>query len=286
MKFIKIPLVATVASIYFASNAASQDENPSQFDESIVRALQDSSPMPSAFQATVHDFESSSDHGVKAAKWEELVLAASENYLTSQWAEPSGGWKLIEFPSDELLTVAEVRQQPWRNSSFTKLVAQNEEEAVKLRGAGALMAVAASDGEQWGAGLLLDIASRPESNIKRLTYWFTSDFASDKGIIDWEIDWNEWQETYDESDPWGKAIILRNVTMLAVRRNEFSVAATINLSALSGANRELKAIALAFGNPALGAAVTARWAEIADDASDPQLQALAQEVRSKFGTND
>ena len=74
--------------------------------------------------------------------------------------------------------------------------------------------------------------------------------------------------------------------MLGIRREQVTTAAAINLAALSGADRELKAIALAFGDPALGSAVTAKWAEIAGNASDAQMQALAQEVRGKFGITD
>ena len=142
--------------------------------------------------------------------------------------------------------------------------------------------------------MLLDIAQRPDSNIKRLAYWFTKHFAQDwhtkgesaTGAPVWPVNWSAWQQAYNAANPLGKAIILRNITTLAVRRNEVTTAAAINFAALSGADRELKAVALAFGDPALGSAVTAKWAEIAGNASDPQLQALAQEVRAKFGITD
>ncbi len=163
-----------------------------------------------------------------------------------------------------------------------------------FRGAGSLILSAALDGEQWGKKLLLDIAQRPDGNLKRLTYWSAKHFALDWNTREsesgsaapWPVNWTAWQQAYNASNALGKAIILKNATMLAVRRSDFAVAATINLSALSGTDRELKPIALAFGDPALGSAVTAKWAEIAGNASDPQMQALAQEVRGKFGISD
>lgn len=212
---------------------------------------------------------------------------------------PPGGWKLVEFPATGNVTVEDVRSGAQKKVSYTKLVAQNEAEALRLRYAGRMLSRASIEGEEWGSILLLDIARRPDGNMKRLAYWFTRDFASDwrpppresedgvpSAIPIWQVDWNAWQQAYHAANSLGKAIILRNITMLAARRNGYTSAAPINLAALSGTDRELKAIALAFGDPGFGSAVTAKWAEIAKDASDPQLQALAHEVRTKFGMTE
>ncbi|RBP45726.1 hypothetical protein DES53_102108 [Roseimicrobium gellanilyticum] len=277
------PLVIAAALLGgFASSCAGSDQ-PSEFDEAAIRSMQDARDMPQAFPSAVEAFESSSDPTVKATKWEELIVITSESILSANWTIPAGGWKLIEFPTGSNITLQGAQDQQRNKAYYTKLVAQNETNAMRLRGAGALMLDAASSGEQWAGTLLLDIAQRSDSNIKLLTYWSTRDFGQDANAIAWTVDWNAWQQAYNAADSLGKAIILRNITMLAVRKNEFPVAAAINLSALSGTDRALKAIALAFGDPAFGASVTAKWTEIASDASDPQLQALAQEVRRKFG---
>ena len=284
---------AAALSLSFACHPASADQ-PSEFDETTIRTMQEAhSPSP-AFTAAVQAFEASNDATVKAAKWEDAVVAASEGLLAATWPVPPGGWKLLVFPATGNLTLRDVANQASQKASYTKLVAQNETEAVRLRGAGSLMLSATLDGEQWGEKLLLDIAQRPDGNTKRLTYWFTEHFAQDwhtqgesaTGAPVWPVNWTAWQQAYNAANALGKAIILKNATMLAVRRSDFGVAATINLAALSGTDRELKAIALAFGDPALGSAVTAKWAEIAGNAADPQMQALAQEARGKFGISD
>lgn len=272
-------------------------EPPSEFDESAIRTIQDSqTEIPQAFSAAFEAFDSSADPAVKAAKWEEVISVFSGGFLATNWPTPSGGWKLLEFPASGKLSLEDARTQAWQRAFFTKLVAQNEIEAVRLRGAGGLLFYAALEGEQWASILILDIAQRADGNLKRLVYWYVRDFGLDwkrKGELApgipapvWQVDWNAWQQGYNVANALGKAIILRSITMLAVRRNEVATAATINLAALSGTDRELKAIALAFGDPALGSAVTAKWAEIAENASDPQMQALAQEVRANFGITD
>lgn len=293
MNTFTLSAIATAFFLCFARLSAKADP-PSEFNETAIRAMQEGRGASQAFTTAVQAFEASSDPVVKATKWEEAVVAASEGLLSSTWPTPTGGWKLLDFPVSGNLSLKVVADQQAQKASYTKLVAQNETEAVRLRGAGALMLNAALEGEQWGEKLLLDIAQRPDSNIKRLTYWFTKYFAQDwhtqgesaTGAPVWTVNWSAWQQAYNAANSLGKAIILRNITILAVRRSEVATAATINLAALSGTDRELKAIALAFSDPALGSAVTAKWKEIANNTSDPQLQALAQEARAKFGITD
>lgn len=272
-------------------------ETSSEFDEVAIRTIQEShgsSAIPQDFLKAFQAFESATDSAVKASKYEELVLIASEGLIGAVWPEPSGGWKLLEWPAGRNLTLLEVISQQADKVYFTKLIARNETAAVQLRAAQGLILKAALEGEPWGEKMLLNIAQRPDSNLKRLTYWFAKNFANDwnwqgesaTGAPLWQVNWSAWQQAYNLANPLGKAIILKNVTALASRRSEYGTAATISLSALSGTNRELKAVALAFGDPNLGKAVTAKWAEIAGNSSDPQLQALAREVRAKFRIHD
>jgi hypothetical protein len=294
MKSFTLFLIATATMLGSAHPSNAQSQPTSEFDEAAIRAIQDGRAMPSGFQSTAEQFEASSDPVAKAAKYEQLVVTGSEGLLNAVWPEPAGGWKLVEFPAGNNLTLDEVRNQQSGKVYYTKIIAQNEAAAVRLRAAQALILNAALEGQQWGEKLLLDIAQRPDSNMKRLAYWFMRDFAQDWNtresetgpVAPWPVNWSAWQAAYNAANPLGKAIILRNITTLAVRRNEVATAAAINLAALSGTDRELKAIALAFGDAALGSAVTAKWAEIANNASDPQLQALAQEVRTKAGITD
>ena len=253
------------------------------FDETLIRTMQDSRTPSQAFMNAEQAFEASNNTAIKAARWEDLVVAAAEGLLAKEWTAPSAGWKLLSFPTSGNLLLQDIRDQPSQAASNTKLVAINETEAVQLRGAGALILSAALDGEQWGSKLILDIAQRPDGNLKRLTYWFANNFGQDAVDTTWPVDWNAWQQVYDTADALGKAIILKNVTMLAIRHADYTTAAAINLSALSGTDRELKAIAIAFGDPALGTTVTAKWLELANNSSDQQIKALAQEACDKFG---
>lgn len=254
----------------------------SAFDEAAIQTAQESRQPSSAFSTATAAFEASNDAAVKAAKWREIVTAAGEGLLAQTWTVPSGGWKLLDFPATGTITIKDVRDQQSTTASYTKLVAQNETEAIQLRSAGALLWSASQDGELWGETLLLGLAQESDGNMKRMAYWFARDFGQDVNSITRTVDWLVWQQAYNSANALGKAIILRNVTSLALKKKEYSTAANINLSALSGSDRELKAVALAFGHPDLGSAVIAKWSELASD-SDVQIKALAAEVKNSFG---
>jgi hypothetical protein len=279
---IKLFFAISVITLFLLESFA-RAEVSSEFDENVIRNIQDARVPSQEFNALVQEFESSNDPVVKSEKWRELIAIASEGLLSVPWTAPAGGWKLLDFPTEGGITLREVSEQPSTKVSFTKIVAKNEAAAVQLRGAGALLSTAISSGEQWACKMLLNAALHQEGNFKHLTYWFAKNFGEDANEISWTVDWNEWHNAYGSADVLGKSIVLRNVTMLAIRSNEFAVARSINLAALSSSERELKAIALAFGHPDLGLDVTTKWREIAEDASDPQIRALARETLTKFG---
>src|SRR5258708_2202006 len=155
-------------------------ESPSEFDELAIRTMQAassaSSPSP-AFNAAAQAFQASNDPVIKAAKWEELINATAGGLLSATWTAPSGGWKLVEFPTTGNLTLEDVRDQQSDKTLYRKLIAQDETQAVQFRGAQGLFSIATFDGEQWGEKLILDIAQRPDGNLKRMAFWFAHDFA-------------------------------------------------------------------------------------------------------------
>ena len=267
----------------FAVSTVAQEPPESEFDEDAIRHLQEGASPSNQFQQLVQAFETQTNPEDKAGVWKALIVDAGDGILSQTWTEPAGGWKLLEFPAQGDISVQQVVTQAWEKVSKTKLVAQNDADAVRLRGAGALLQLVSADGEEWGEAFLLDIAQSPDGNLKRLTYWFTRNFGQDVNAIVWSPDWVAWQQAYTSANALGKAIILRNLTMLAVKTNEPSVACNIYVSALSGSDRELKAIALVFSHPALGSAVIQKWNEIANNGSDPQLQVLANEMKNTFG---
>jgi hypothetical protein len=261
-------------------------EPASEFDEAAIRTSEEGSQPTQAFSTAVSAFEAANDATVKANKYEDVITVAAEGMLAQTWPVPSGGWNLIDFPSTGTITIKYVRDQQFTRAWYTKLVAQNEADAMKLRGAGTLLLTASLDGEQWGERFLLGLAQQTDGNLKRLAYWFTKDFGQDVNAITWSVDWSGWQQAYTAASALGKAIILRNVTALAVKKGEFATAEAINMSALSGSDRELKAIALAFGHSSLGSSVTAKWSQLADDASEPQIKALAAQVKASFNATE
>jgi hypothetical protein len=146
-------IAAAVLLLGFARSSANADQ-PSEFDEVAIRAMQEGRAASQSFTTAAQAFEASNDPVVKAAKWEEAAIAASEGLLSATWPTPSDGWKLLDFPASGNLTLQDIEDQQSQKASCTKLVAQNETEAVRLRGAGGLMLSAALDGEQWGEKLL------------------------------------------------------------------------------------------------------------------------------------
>ncbi len=275
----------TIFVLYVFGSVTAYSDPVSEFNETAIQTAQENRQPPQDFSTASVAFEASNDATVKAGKWEEIVTAAGEGLLAQTWPTPSGGWTLLDFPSMGTITIKDVRDQQSTKASYTKIVAQNETEAIQLRSAGALLWGASQDGEPWGEKLLLGLAQQNDDNMKRLAYWFTKDFGQEVNSITWTVDWSGWQQAYTAANALGKAIILRNITMLALKKDDYTTAASINLSALSGSDRELKAIALAFGHPSLGSAVTAKWSQLADD-SDAQIKALASEVKASFGITD
>ena len=264
------------------TNCGTHAQQASHFDEDAIQIIQESVVPSATFNSLAEEFASSANPATKAEKWEDLIIEWAAGLFSSAWVPPEEGWTLLDFGLVETQTLEEIRQQPLRIASYTKLVAQNEADAVRLRGAGSLLATASAEGEQWGERLLLDIAQRPDGNFKRTAYWFTRDFGADANAISWHVDWSLWQQAYNLANSLGKGLILRNIGMHAIRRNEYDTVEAIHLAALSGTNRELKGIALAFGHPSFGDDVIAKWRQIAEDNSDLQLQAIAQKVTTEF----
>lgn len=114
-------------------------------------------------------------------------------------------------------------------------------------------------------------------------YWFSGEFAQDNTDLVWVVDWAAWQTAYDNANALGKAILLKNASFLAIRDNDFAVASAMHQAALGGTDRELKAVALAYGHPSLGTGVTSTWETMAADNSDPELQSLAQQALANQG---
>jgi hypothetical protein len=68
------------------------------------------------------------------------------------------------------------------------------------------------------------------------------------------------------------------MTDLALIKEEFEKVAELHVSLFNGTNDDLKAIALYTGTRKLGAAVVAKWQDIADNHPNPKMKALAQEA--------
>ena len=90
MNIYTLSAIAAALLLGVARPSADADQ-PSEFDEAAIRAIQEApGGLSSSQTAIVQAFEASNDPLVKAAKWEELVVAASEGVLSATWPTPSG----------------------------------------------------------------------------------------------------------------------------------------------------------------------------------------------------
>ncbi len=248
----------------------------SEFDEEAIQTLQENAAITQGFTDAVTAFENASGDAAKASAYEQLVLHDAA-IVSANWTAPTEGWKLFEFTGSSS-TIEDVKQQQHDKVFYTKAIAQSDAEAMKLRGSGALIREAMAKGETWAEHWLLEAAESTDDNMKRMMYWFSGEFGADMDQPARSVNWTEWQQAFNNANDLGKAILLKNLTLLAIYREEFTTAASIHTSILNGTDRELKAIALAYGHKDFGSGVTTLWEGIANDTSDTHLKALAEEA--------
>jgi len=256
-------------------------DQSSEFNEETIRSIQESTTASDQFNQLVQEFTASSNPAIKAQKWEAILNEFGQSLLAVSW-EDSDNWDMVDFPATGVITIEEVAQNAELKAAYTRLAAKDESEAARLRGIGSLLRTMVSDGEEWAEELILDISQRSNTNLKWITFWFAKNFGQDANKFDYPINWTAWENAYMSANALGKAIILQNITMIAIRSGEIDAARRINLEALSSSNRQLQAIAIAFGHPDLGSEVIDAWETISEDTSDSQLQALANEALSKY----
>ncbi len=210
------------------------------------------------------------------------TLSAVLGDLSAQnWNHPSGqGWPLIDWNKVDGLDKFFDNQNSWiiRN----QVIADTSEELAKLQFAGSAISQQDLLGSEWFESWLFDKALAPDDNIKRLLFWYGEDFGTDleaepKGGVR-VIDWALWKQNFITANDLGKAILLKNLTVLASRVDGWKEAADIHMLVFNGNSDALKAIALVKGDKNLGTNVIGKWKEIASDSSNEKLKKIAGEV--------
>lgn len=256
---------------------------PTEFDEELIQAIFDDDTHPynvtwmAKAAALFEQFEAATTDQERADIYREILEATADDILLEEWEAPAGGWPVYEF-SDNPPTVEDVTYQQGRIASTTKLAVEDELSMVKLRSTMRLLSGSAFEGERWTELLLLDIVEGPQDNLRLIAFWSALEFGTDLFDPSWEVNWPRWEAAFQNSDPMGKSIILRNCVMLSLRFDHFEAAGRIHLAGLNDPSKSVQAVALASGIPALGDDVVNRWIQIAEDGSDSDLQALANET--------
>lgn len=225
----------------------------------------------------------SADDAVKSQKFNQLMTQIGTPPLGRSWSYPNADdWPLINWNNVESLD--KLFDDQFQIINTIGIVANDDEDAAKLATAEWLIDASGKDMQPWFEKWITDLSKSEETNKKRLALWSISQFAEDirRGIGDSDqqpiINWNVWEEAFNQSDELGKAIILVCIKDLCSRVENYDTAKTIHETVFSGTNDALKAIALYQGSNQLGEVVKAAWQDIAENHDNSKLKALAQQA--------
>jgi hypothetical protein len=270
-----INVILTCMLIYSGLSAQTlNEENIQSFHVQIYESLQTD---PLAIQ-----WKSAETDELKVQKFDELISQIGNPPLQRQWNYPGNPqWPLLDWEKVDKLD--KLREDQLDVINLVGVVAQNDQEAAKLSVTGWILFNCGRDMEPWYEKWIFNLAKSQNANLKRLAFWHIRHFGEDIGESDETegirvIDWMQWGQTFNQSDSLGKAILLVCMTDLALIKEEFEKVAELHVSLFNGTNDDLKAIALYTGTRKLGAAVVAKWQDIADNHPNPKMKALAQEA--------
>ena len=198
------------------------------------------------------------------------------NLAIQQWNPPSGAWPIVDWGKVDKLDNFFQDQFNWIIQD--EVIADTAKTLAKLQFSGSVVFQQTSLASGWFESWLLEKVLAPDDNIKRVIFWYGEDFGSDlEGEIR-VINWNLWEQTFNAANDLGKAIILKNLTVLASRVDGWENVADIHMLVFNGNNDALKAIALVKGHKNLGDGVIDKWKDIAQNSTNAKLKNLAQEV--------
>jgi hypothetical protein len=230
----------------------------------------------------VIQWKSATTDEIKIQKFNEIITQVGNPPLGRAWVYPgSSGWPLINW--SKVVTLEKLLDDQVDVLNQIGVVAQSDEEGAKVTTVEWLVKNEGRNMEPWFEKWLLDLAKGQNSNLKRLAFWSIRSFAEDIGKFGTTeeirlINWNNWEEAFNQSDDLGKCLLLVCMTDLALRKEEFTKVTELHIGVFNATNDELKAIALYTGTRKLGAAIVTKWQEIADNHANPKMKALAQEA--------
>ncbi len=273
MKTMKFTLLLTMLSPVFLN---AQNE----FNLKNVRATQENITASLKTNQIAINWEAAQDPAIKGEKFTLMLQEIAGMILGRQWTYPGGGeWPLIDW--SKVLSLSNLVHDQRQILETTHTVAQSDEELAKICALIEGTVTMGTEAELWYEDWLLSLAKSSNANLKRLVFLTTSSFGEDisrKTGATRTIDWNKWESAFNQSDNLGKALLLVCMTDLALRKEEFAKVTELHLGVFNGTNDNLKAIALHSGTRKLGAAVVAKWQDIADNHANPKMKALAQEA--------
>lgn len=219
---------------------------------------------------------------VKVDKFTLLLQEVAGPILARQWIYPSSNvWPLVDWA--RVSSLPNLIKDQVVVIETTHAVAQSDEEMARICILLNLIIKSGSEVEPWYENWLLSLAKSSNTNLKRLVFNISPGFAEDigetgntEGIR--AIDWEAWETAFNQSDDLGKALLLVCMTDLALRKEEFAKVTELHIGVFNGTNDDLKAIALHSSTRKLGAAIVAKWQDIADNHANPKMKALAQEA--------
>jgi hypothetical protein len=269
----------TLISFFLAITSTLKSQN---FNDANVQNLHDQLYASLDNDPLCIQWENAQTDQIKSQKFDEIIVQIGNPPLGRQWSYPGHpDWPLINW--DKIDKLSKVMDDQFDILNQVGVIALNDQEAAKISVVEWLVMNGGRDMEQWYEKWLLNLVKSSNTNLKRLVFWSIKNFAEDigrQGNTDnvRAIDWIEWQNTFNQSDNLGKAILLVCMNELALRKEEFTKVAEIHLQIFNNSNDDLKVIALYASTRKLGVGVVAKWQEIADNNTNLKLKALAQEA--------
>ena len=163
------------------------------------------------------------DDTAKKAQLSAMITQLSGPTLTKQWNHSSGGaWPVVDWTQ-----VAQTNTFFSDQLQFFKApnaITQTHDEVAKFTISGVLVHSSSTVGGLWFREWLKDVVTSDDQNRKMLVYWFIGELGEDRASIaaseeespagneELNPNWNEWKNTYDQSDKLGKAILLKCLT--------------------------------------------------------------------------
>ena len=222
------------------------------------------------------------DPTVKANQFTLMIQEIAGPILARQWVYPSSAvWPLVDW--SKVSTLSDLIKGQRAVIESTHAAAQSDEELARICLLGEVIIGSGAEADIWYEQWMLALAKSSNINLKRLVFYMTSGFAEsirESGNTEGgrTINWGEWEQSFNQSDDLGKAILLVCMTDLALRKEEFAKVTELHLGVFNGTNDDLKAIALYSSTRKLGAAIVAKWQDIANNHANPKMKTLAQEA--------